>query len=94
MDPSNAAYAPDLGIFLSPVNYIIGFVGLIVVLAMLKNFIAYGVSIAVTEYLLKNADNDERMKVVRWFVKGNQILAAINLLDRRMRRDDDEGDTT
>ena len=46
---------------------------LVVILAMLKSFITHGISIAVTEWLLKMSDVDQQGKVTRWFANGEQI---------------------
>jgi len=72
----------NLSVFISPITYIIGFMGCIVLLSMLKSFIAHGVSIAITEWLLNHSSDAERMKVVRWFANGDDIMDALKRIEK------------
>ena len=79
------AEAPiNLSVFISPIAYIICFTGCIVLLSMVKSFVTYGVSIAVTEWLLNHSDDEERLKIVRWFANGNDILRQLNKIDQKI----------
>jgi hypothetical protein len=77
---------PDISVFIGPITYIIGFIGLIFILAMLKSFISHGISIAVSEFLLNHSDEETRMKVVRWFSNGDDIMKALKRIEKNTER--------
>ena len=56
---------------------------LITVLSMLKGFVVHGVSMAVTEFLLNNGE-EQRLKIVRWLVNGDDVLKCIKEIDAKM----------
>jgi len=87
-----AADVVDISNFISPICYIIGFIGLMMILAMIKSFVAHGISIAVTEYLLNHSDEEARMKVVRWFANGNDIMKELKRIEKNTKRRADETD--
>ena len=60
---------------------IICLMGCIILLSMLKNFISHGVSIAITEWFLNHADDEERLKVVRWFANGKDIMDSLKRIE-------------
>lgn len=75
MEPAN------MGVFVTPITYVIGFLGLIIVLSMLKGYIVNGVALAITEFLLK-AGEDQRLMVCRWFGNGDQILSTLKDIEK------------
>jgi len=78
--------AVDIAVFLAPVTYIICFIGLMMILAMLKNFVAHGISIAVTEFMLNHSDEDQRTKIVRWFANGEDIVKHLKRIEKNTER--------
>ena len=72
----------NMAIFVQPITYIIGFLGLIIVLAMLKSFITHGVAIAITEFLLNSGD-EQRLRIVRWFVNSDEVMKCIKEIDEK-----------
>ena len=50
---------------------------------MLKGFVVHGVSMAVTEFLLNNGE-EQRLKIVRWLVNGDDVLKCIKEIDAKM----------
>jgi len=56
----------------------------VIVLAMIKNFISHGFSMAIAEFLLNSCTKDQREKYVRWFGNGDVILEHLNELDKKV----------
>ena len=59
------------------VGKVITFGFLIIILNMFKNFIARGVSMALAEWFLKVADEDQVEKMVRWFGNSDVVLKEV-----------------
>lgn len=69
--------AIDAAPFIGLLSLIIGWSFFIIVLAMLKNFIANGFSVAIAEFLLKNCSEETQIKLVRWLSNGDLVLKEL-----------------
>ena len=74
MPEGNAA---NISPIISVVVHVITCGTLIIVLAMLKGFITTGLSLAVSEFMLRCRDQEQLEKVARWFCNGDQILKRV-----------------
>jgi len=62
------------------INLIAGWTFFLITLSIFKGFIVNGVSIAITEFLLKCNCDETREKVARWLGNSEEILAHIEEL--------------
>ena len=67
----------DVAPFVGVITTILTWSFFIIVLAMLKNFIANGFSIAIAEFLLKNCNEETQIKLVRWLSNGDLVLKEL-----------------
>jgi len=74
---------PDMSKFVGVIGVTIGWLSFIIVLSILKSFITRGISIAVTELLLRN-DNATVEKVARWFSNGDDIMQTLKEIQEKM----------
>lgn len=75
----------DPGPFLSVIGAIIMWIGLIVVISMIKGFIVQGVNIAISELLLKIADKDSQERICRWLGDPEQILDLLDEINKKQK---------
>ena len=78
----------DAGPFVGILGQLITWSFFLVALAMFKNFITHGLSLAIAEFLLKIDDDRVRDKMCRWFVNGELVLERLKMLDEKL----DSGD--
>ena len=70
--------------FVGILGQLIGWSFFLVALAMFKNFISHGLSLAIAEFLLKIDDDRVRDKMCRWFANGETILTTLKELDNKL----------
>lgn len=63
--------------FLRIVGAIIMWFGLILTISIMKGFIIQGTAIAISEWLLKIADEDSQERICRWLGDKEKILAHL-----------------
>ena len=73
----------DAGPFVSVISGVIFWIFFLISLGMLKNFIAYGISIAVAEILMKS-DTEMREKIVRWLAEDDKIIEHLENIDKKI----------
>ena len=71
-------------VLVSVVGGIFGWVFFLMTLGILKGFICNGVSIAISEFLMKCNDNEIREKIARWLSNGDDILAFLKDIDKKI----------
>ncbi len=76
-----ASMAPILGL----VSQVVFLIGIIVVISMLKNLIAHGVSLAIADWLMKHADDSWRERVCRWLADKGEILDYLKKIEAQNR---------
>lgn len=81
----------DVGQWMGVISQIIGWTFFVVILCIMKNYFAYGLSIAVSEFLIKNINEEKCRKIARWFVNGEQILECLEEIKGKMQSEKSEG---
>lgn len=65
------------------ISAVIMWIGLFIVLGMLKGFIVQGVNIAISELLLKVADKDSQERICRWLGDKDQIIGLLDQIRQK-----------
>lgn len=74
--------------FVGLISQIVMWIGLLAALAMLKNFISHGISLAFAEFLLKVTDTEQQEKIARWFGNGSVVLAKLYEINERLKNEE------
>ncbi len=82
--PEQTNFIQSAAPFLGILSQVIGWGFFLMALGMFKNFISKGFSMAIAEYLLKVATNDQRQKIARWFADGDLVLESLQELDEKL----------
>jgi len=80
----------DMSAWISVIGAIIGWTGFIIVISMLKDFLSRGFSWALGEFLLKESSYETIEKLVRWFAKGDEVLACLNEIRAKVKVDSEK----
>jgi len=73
----------DAGPWVSVIGAIVMWTGFVITLAMLKNVIAHGVSLAVAEFLIRTENEVLTEKICRWLPKGDQVVNYMRQMDEK-----------
>lgn len=69
--------------FLKIVGAIIMWFGLILTISIIKGFIVQGTAIAISEWLLKIADDNAQERICRWLGDKGKIIAHLQEIQKR-----------
>jgi hypothetical protein len=86
MNAEEIKTAIDVGPFLAILGQVIGWTFFLIALAMFKNFISHGFSMAIGEFLLKINDNDLRERLCKWFGNSDVILDHLKEMDKKLAK--------
>ena len=78
----------NMGPWIGVINSIVGWTFFLICLAMFKNFISTGFSYALSEMLLKQCNQEQREKLVRWLADGDTVLERLEELDQKLAQDE------
>jgi hypothetical protein len=82
----------DPGIWMGCVSQVIGWVGFISLVVILKNAITLAMSVSISEFLIKHLLDEEKVRrILRWVVNGDQILAALHEIRDKTNDGDEAG---